>query len=221
MTRAVLFGDSITAGALVQEDERYMAFLEKEFEDIEFINKGISGNTSSDGRFRFETDVMALHPDICVIFFGMNDTVCDDGINTPKVTAQQFQSNLHFFIERLTSICCRIILCTINPVIEGDENSYYYSRHPQSHYQNPSGINAWIRWYSDIVRKIAKDYNLFLADVNHEFQAYTSQGGSLQDLLVSLEDYHLDDGVHPNPKGHQIIAHLIGNGLKDMNQCKE
>ncbi|CAM3592094.1 SGNH/GDSL hydrolase family protein [Marinicrinis lubricantis] len=216
MKTAVLFGDSITAGALVQENERYMVHLEKAFPDIQFVNKGVPGHTSSQGRERFETDVMELSPDLCVIFFGMNDTACDAGVNMPKVTPEQYEANLQHFVSSLQSIGCRIVLCTIFHVIEGDEQSYYYSRHPKENFVNPPGINGWLDLYSEIVKRAAEQYGTELADLNESFKEYIRDGGRQEDLLISLENGGIDDGVHPTPKGHVRIAHEISKPLRKL-----
>lgn len=48
---------------------------------------------------------------------------------------------LELFANNLIYICQQVIetgglpvLCTINPVIEGNEEEYYYSRHPRDWY---------------------------------------------------------------------------------------
>jgi len=72
----VAFGDSITAGAGVDETEAYPARLEALLAEAGFryrvINEGISGDTTSAGRVRLST-ITALSPEIVILELGGND----------------------------------------------------------------------------------------------------------------------------------------------------
>ena len=41
--------------------------------NYEFFNRGISGNTLTDLEKRWNTDVLALHPDVLSVLIGTND----------------------------------------------------------------------------------------------------------------------------------------------------
>ncbi len=62
-TRIVFMGNSITAGW----------DLVKWFPGKDYINKGISGQTTAQMLARFDSDVLALDPDVAVILGGTND----------------------------------------------------------------------------------------------------------------------------------------------------
>lgn len=212
--KIVCFGDSITYGSLVDDRERYFGCLENMFPAHTFVNAGVAGNTSSQGRVRFEQDVLAEEPDVCVIFFGMNDTRCDDGVNVAAVGREEYRSNLFHFGRVLKDRGCKLIYCTIHNVIEGDGTQYYYARHPQQNYQNPVGINAWLDDYSSVVKEVAGELDAAIADVNRTFKAFIAGGGSLDEVLLTVENSGLDDGVHPNAKGHRMIADVIAEKLR-------
>jgi len=212
--KIVCFGDSITYGSLVGRDERYFGCLEKMFPAYTFVNAGVAGNTSSQGRERFDQDVLVHHPDVCVIFFGMNDTRCDDGVDCAAVPREQYRDNLLHFGTVLQERGCKLIYCTIHNVIEGDAAQYYYARHPQANYQNPLGINAWLDEYSSIVREVAGTLGAEVADVNRVFKDFIANGGSLGEVLLTVENSGMDDGVHPNAAGHRMIAETIENSLR-------
>ncbi len=72
--RVVFLGDSITAGAtyLVSTDIYYSLYCPGV--DIAFVhNAGIPGDTAPGGFARLEKDVLAFHPTVVTICFGMND----------------------------------------------------------------------------------------------------------------------------------------------------
>lgn len=66
----IFFGDSITAGNGV---EKPFAVLIGEDLEIEIINAGVSGNTTSDALLRLENDVINKNPSVVVVEFGAND----------------------------------------------------------------------------------------------------------------------------------------------------
>ena len=67
----VCIGDSLTAfgGA----EGRFSDWLGKSVPGVQFINKGIPGDTLFGGRKRFQRDVLAIGPDVVVIALGTND----------------------------------------------------------------------------------------------------------------------------------------------------
>lgn len=77
-TRVVFLGDSITELADNKEGEgTYKGFLtllrENVSQEIELINKGISGDKVSDLLIRYQKDVIELNPDIVFVYIGIND----------------------------------------------------------------------------------------------------------------------------------------------------
>ena len=76
-TRVIIFGDSITqagvnpGGFIVKMQE--MLAKQNRAADYELIGKGIGGNKVYDLYLRMEDDVLALKPDVVVIYIGVND----------------------------------------------------------------------------------------------------------------------------------------------------
>lgn len=74
--RIVAMGDSLTAGLGVPEDQAYPAQLQDALRarghDVEVINAGISGETSSGALSRLDW-VLSLDPDIIILETGAND----------------------------------------------------------------------------------------------------------------------------------------------------
>ena len=74
--RIVLMGDSIT--------EFWLAIHPEFFEGKSYIDRGISGQTTSQMLIRFRPDVINLHPDVVVILAGVNDVAGNTGPMTPE-----------------------------------------------------------------------------------------------------------------------------------------
>lgn len=104
--RVVLFGDS-----RIHQWKNL-----PQIEGFEFINRGIGGETTAQLRARFESDVLALLPDIVILQLGINDLVAI-GLQAKreKAIVQQCRDNLSFFVEMLQAKAIEVILLTIIP----------------------------------------------------------------------------------------------------------
>ncbi len=104
--RILAFGDSLTAGYGLAQDESFPAILEDRLQDQGFnavvINGGVSGDTTATGRDRLE---WSLHdqPDIVIVALGSNDAL--RGI-APKKTA----ANLDAILARIKESGAQILL---------------------------------------------------------------------------------------------------------------
>lgn len=104
--RVVLFGDS-----RIEEWKNL-----PQMDGIEFINRGIGGETTQQLFFRFQQDVIALSPDIVIIQAGINDLVVI-GVSPHQQNAikRQCQQNLEFFVKALRDKAIQTIFLTIVP----------------------------------------------------------------------------------------------------------
>jgi acyl-CoA thioesterase I len=89
--RVIIFGDSITAGYGLDQDQAFPAILQEKVEeldlDVEVINAGVSGETSAGGLRRIDW-VLQRELDVFVLELGGNDGL--RGID-PEVTKQNLQ----------------------------------------------------------------------------------------------------------------------------------
>ena len=67
---------------------------------------------------------------------------------------------------------------------------------------DPDGFNKLLVNYAGSVRKLANKHNVPLVDIYQVFQDYNKQPNQSIDTLLL-------DGMHPNDRGHQIIAELL------------
>jgi lysophospholipase L1-like esterase len=203
----VAFGDSTTAPR--ENVVVYATLLEKALAakgiPAKVINAGVGGNTTVRGRARFEKDVVSHNPNLVIIQFGLNDAAVDVWKKTPatqpRVSPEQYEKNLRYFVETLKARGTDAILMTPNASRWTEEIKQMYGKPP---YQpdNPDGFNVLVSRYAEIVRQVARQERVALVDVYAAFQAYGKESGqSLGDLLL--------DAMHPNSKGHEVIVEML------------
>ena len=154
LMKVVVFGDSITKGVFVEEEQAFPKLVEAKT-GLTVIGRGVPGNTTAQALMRFESDVLALDPDAVIIEFGMNDhfLVAED---QHKVAPKEFRANLRTMVAGAKAAGIRPFLMTIHPVIEGDDAHCYYSRHKQEFYLPFGGANSLIELYNTIIRDCAE-----------------------------------------------------------------
>lgn len=214
----VAFGDSITYGTGMPEGSNHWTDIISERFNLNLINSGIPGNTSSQGLARIQEDVLNFNPDYVIINFGMNDNYLKEK-NTPNVPLQTFKNNLEEMIIKIRSIDAIPILVAPNKIIEGNRGdgntggnaSYRYKRHPAIFYDDVGGANAQLKIYCDTMRDIAVEKHVYFIDMYSESDKY-----DLYHFLRSLENDTNDDGVHPHKLGAQIYGKVIGDFLNKL-----
>ncbi len=171
--RVVFLGDSITDSWRLNEY----------FPDRDFVNRGISGQITSQMLGRMKPDVTDLHPAAVLILGGTNDLAR----GTPVTTIE----------TNITAICdladfhhVRVILATVLPV-----SDYHKSENPayeMTKQRPPESIRALNSWMQS-----------FCAQRNYTFLDYYSE---LVDASGFLKADLANDGLHPNSAGYRIMA---------------
>lgn len=105
------FGDSLTEGYKLTPQESYPAQLESYLKEngysgVRVINKGVSGNTSSDGVLRLD-DVLGTEAHIYIVALGAND-----GLR--RMSVDDMRRNLETIISKLKSSGATIILAGVD-----------------------------------------------------------------------------------------------------------
>ena len=175
--RVVFIGDSITEGWK----------LESSFPGRSYINRGISGQTSSQILLRFRQDVIDLHPRVAVILAGTNDLAG----NTGPATLAQIEGNLESMAELATANHIRVVLCSVLP----SANYWWHAQLPDPA-PRIAALNQWLESYA------ARQHYVF---VNYYAVMKDAAGGLRHDLS--------SDGVHPTPAGYTVMAPLAQAGI--------
>lgn len=211
-TRLVAFGDSTTAprGKVVVYVDRLEHGLAELGIDAAIANAGVPGNTTEDGRTRFQAEVLDWKPALVIIQFGINDSAVDVWQNppatAPRVSRSRYKENLTYFLRELESRGIEAILMTPNPMRWAEKTRELYNKSPYN-IDEPDGFNVLLKEYAEAVREVAQDSGTPLVDVYTAFQDYGAEGGqSMDDLLL--------DGMHPNDKGHALVTAILSGALR-------
>jgi lysophospholipase L1-like esterase len=177
--RVVLMGDSIT-DFWRQGDPALF--------DGAIVDRGISGQTSSQMLLRFWPDVIALHPGVVQILAGTNDIAG----NTGPTTEQDYENNVAAMVELAQAHHIRVLLGSIPPAV-----SFWWT----SHHYRPAGeirrLNDWLRRYARSSGAGFIDYYAHLVTPTGAFRPHLS-----------------NDGVHPNEAGYGVMSGLLRAALK-------
>src|SRR5712692_694221 len=179
-SRVVFLGDSITDN---WSQPQFGGF----FPGKPYVNRGISGQTTPQMLVRFRQDVIALKPDVVVIFAGTNDIAG----NTGPETNEEIDGYLTSMCELAEANRIRVVLASIMPV------SDYHTRPPAPPMttrrppQRIVDLNKRVRAYADAHRIPYLDY----------YSATIDARGLLREDLS-------EDDLHPNAKGYAIMAPL-------------
>lgn len=168
--RVVFMGNSITQGWIEQVPEF--------FDNSNFINRGIGGQTTPQMLIRFRQDVISLNPKVVIILAGTNDIAG----NTGPSTLEMIEDNLYSMAELAKANNIEVVLCSILPAFD----------YPWKKGIEPAGkiveLNYRIKEYADTHGIVFADYFTPLAN---------DQNG--------LKDEYTNDGVHPIKTGYEVM----------------
>jgi lysophospholipase L1-like esterase len=208
--RVVFMGDSITD----------FWRLEETFPGKPFVNRGISGQVTSQMLVRMYPDVVALRPAAMAILAGTNDVARNNG----PTTAEMIEQNIMAMTELAQHHGIKVLLCSILPVSDYPYLAQQAAPAAAGTRQGPAGasvpgagrgafvrqrmttgrppadilkLNAWMKSYAQQVDAIYVDY----------FSAMVDEKGWLKDGLAP-------DGLHPNAEGYKIMASLISAAIQ-------
>jgi lysophospholipase L1-like esterase len=178
--RVIFFGDSIT-------DSWH---LDQYFPGKGYINRGISGQTTSQMLVRFRQDVINLQPAAVVILAGTNDIAG----NTGFISLEDIEANYASMADLAHAHNIRLIFSSVLPV----HNYTPQSEGPFAQ-RDPAKIlalNTWLKTYCAANGLVYLDY----------FSAMVDEHGLLRRNLAN-------DGLHPVDAGLQIMAPLAQAAL--------
>ena len=139
------------------------------------IDRGISGQTTSQMLGRFYADVIDLHPVVVHILAGTNDIAGNSG----PTSFDAIENNLTSMIDLARAHGIRVILGTVLPAAR-------FSWRPDiDPVASIRALNAWIRAYARARGIVVVDYYTLLDDGRHGLAAIDSA-----------------DGVHPGAAGY-------------------
>jgi len=173
-TRIVFLGNSITEG-WIKTDPDF-------FSNNNYINRGISGQTTPQMLLRFRQDVINLNPAAVVILAGTNDIAGNTGITT----VQAIEGNIISMCELAVANNIQVILCSILPAYDYPWKPGIYPT------EKIIEINSWMKSFALQKGFYFVDYFSALADSENKLYKKYSR-----------------DGVHPNLEGYLVMKPLV------------
>jgi lysophospholipase L1-like esterase len=180
--RIVFFGDSITEG--------WGTIYPEFFSGTPYINRGISGQTTSQMLLRFRPDVIELKPKIVLILAGTNDIA----ENTGPITLQTILGNIISMCELAHANDIKVILCSVLPAFD---------------YPWKKGM--------DPAAKIEALNTMIIHYANKNHIEYVNYYSAMVDDRKGLEPIYSEDGVHPNKEGYLIMENIVRKQLEKHN----
>ena len=222
-----LFGDSIAKGIIIDEVLGKYTVTKSSFANILSLDKRWSsiknfsmlGCTIAKGRSLIARHIKSVENcDMVILEYGGNDSdhhwdeisQNPDLAHSPKTPIEDFAKDYRDIISGLKAMSKKIVMLNLPPI---DHHKYF-----NWFCQNLNKMNI-LRWlggseeniykfhesYSICVSEIAADENIPLVDIRSGFLA-----------LGAYTDHLCADGIHPNEKGHRLIARIINDKVPSL-----
>ncbi len=149
---------------------------------LDFYNRGISGNTVAQLKARWQEDAIDMRPDVLTILIGTNDV-------GKKVSTESFEADYRAILQSSRDANPKLKIVLLDPFV-----------------LRSGGLKNEQAWQ---VRRSATDQlRVVVARLAEEFDAVHIETQALFDEATQSApaDYWLWDGIHPLPQGHELIA---------------
>jgi len=177
--RIVFMGNSIT--------EDWSNFDPDFFNENQYINRGIGGQTTPQMLLRFRQDVVDIKANTVVILAGINNIA----ENTGPITLNQILGNIISMCELAGQNNIRVILCSVLPA-----NNF-----PWQPKINPT-------------QKVNELNKMILEYANSKSITYVDYYSKMVDEQQGLIPSYGYDPVQPNLEGYVVMKHILSEVLK-------
>ena len=152
------------------------------FSGNNYVDRGVSGQNTTQMLARFDKDIVDLNPKVVVIMGGTNDLA-------QGVTKKQILANLSAMAEKADAAGIKVVLCSVTPC-----NDNYSKLSPKNKGPHIIELNGMIKEYVD-----SKGFT------------YCNYWPELvaEDQLALHPNYRLYDNLHPGPDGYDKMEAII------------
>jgi len=235
MSKICLFGDSISKGVVIDEmRDRYTMtkncfanILSAGAEALDLSNYSMLGCTVGKGQSIIERHIKDVEScEVMVLEYGGNDSdhnwkeIAEDpsGVHFPKTPIAEFERTYRAIIGTLKDMGKNIVMLNLPPI---DEHKYFnwFSRG-----LDRDKLLQWLGGTDEYIYRFHEIYNVKVCNIASEFNIPIIDIRSAFLERRNYSDYLCSDGIHPNDRGHEIIAGVITKaipGLENMILRKE
>ncbi len=193
--KIIFMGDSITEGAGLQQNtvSRFTSLIADSL-PVECVNRGLGGDTTNGMMIRLFPEVFTQSPDAMVFLGGVND-INLTGLYRPVC------ANIVSVIRIARDQKVPLFLCEPLPIEPKDMPVRAWDT--DRDYERTKFL---LGKYDHFIRHFCEGRaDVTVIDTRTPFM--DERGNAKRELFV--------DGIHPNEKGHQILAQVIGDALKN------
>ena len=195
----VMFGDSTTdRGMPLAVEKQLQTLMPSKLQRPRLINAGKGGDNATSALDRLKRDVLAHHPDIVTVAFGLNDV----GVRMPD----QYNRSLKKIVKTLNDANIDVVLMTSTPF-----NNERHGWGKRKEFLELGGLDEYMdKAYCEKVRELVDGKSILLCDLHAIFQAEVMQDPDQVDALVS------SDGVHLTAEGYTLIARHVAPLIQEL-----
>lgn len=195
MKRLACMGDSLTEGADLVTGHRWPSLVSNALA-LDISNFGIGGDTTQGMLSRFYPEVIQCKPDYVFIMGGTNDLWWDWEVKTilGNIFSMSFQARYHDITP--------VIGLPIPVDVEFAQKADFTPP--------PHGYERMVVMLIDLVEKLKTNAAGSEISVIDLYQPFLANDHKADRTLF------LDDGLHPNQKGHQLIADSFIRSFREI-----
>lgn len=151
-----------------------------------FLNRAVSGDRSVDVYARIKSDIINLKPDYMSLLFGVND-VWHEIARQNGVSAEKYEMVYDLLIKEVLAALPNIKIMILEPyVCHGTATDSVWET-----------FRGEVELRAKAAKRIAEKYNLNFVPLQSVFDKLAE---------TTPEPYWTNEGVHPSPFGHELIA---------------
>ena len=183
-----VFGDSIAWGSNDLEKGGWVSRLKMhmlEKYDVNVYNLGISGDATEEVLKRVEAELKAREPQVIVFAIGINDSQYLHSIKNRRVSLGKFKENIRTLHTIASSVSREVVFIGLTAI---DETK-----------TKPVSWNSDIDYNTESIKEYDLTIKDFCADNGVKFIAMGNE--------LNLDN--LEDGVHPDARGHEKMFQKI------------
>ena len=170
---------------------------------VEFVNAGVSGNTTTD-LIKRQSKIFDYEPDWVILMVGTNDM-----LNSRKLESYaSYERKLKHIVSRFKKQKVKVVLVSPPTV----DSIYLFKRHDKEKLLDEP--NDKLVFVKRLMEKLADNSSVYFVDVFETFNSLGLPEHNKDEYIMNVVNSGYEDGVHPTPKGYQLIAQTIDSSLK-------